>query len=67
MLASPQVSAAPLRGRRPSAHFLAHLIAGAQGAPQTRERRRAEPAEALSCYAARAATARAGATLARSL
>jgi hypothetical protein len=54
-------------GRRPSANFLAQLIATAQSAPQTRERRRAEPAEALSCYAAKTATARAGAALARSL
>jgi hypothetical protein len=38
---------------RPDAAFLAHLIATAQGAPQTRERRRAEPADAILAYAAR--------------
>jgi hypothetical protein len=37
--------------QRPDAAFLAHLIATAQGAPQTRERRRAEPAEAILLYA----------------
>lgn len=37
--------------RRPRADFLAHLIATAQQAPQTRERRRAEPAEAIAAYA----------------
>jgi hypothetical protein len=35
---------------RSSAPFLAQLIAIAQGAPQTRERRRAEPAEAAAAY-----------------
>jgi hypothetical protein len=37
---------------RPSAPFLAHLIATAQQAPQTRGRRRAEPADACAAYAA---------------
>jgi hypothetical protein len=36
---------------RPAATFLAHLIATAQQAPQTRMRRRAEPADALAHYA----------------
>jgi hypothetical protein len=37
---------------RPSALFLAQLIATAQKAPQTRQRRRAEPADAAQRYAA---------------
>jgi hypothetical protein len=37
---------------RPSAAFLAQLIATAQQAPQTRGRRRAEPADACAAYAA---------------
>lgn len=32
------------------AAFLAHLIATKEHAPQTRERRRAEPSEAISAY-----------------
>src|SRR4051812_7618833 len=36
---------------RPAAAFLAHLIATAQQAPQTRQRRRAEPTHAISLYA----------------
>lgn len=49
--------AAPLRDehaarlmRHPSASFLAHLIAMRMQAPQTRERRRAEPDEAIAVY-----------------
>jgi hypothetical protein len=37
---------------RPRADFLAHLIATAVQAPQTRTRRRAEPAEAVAVYGA---------------
>lgn len=37
---------------RPSAVFLAQLIATAQQAPQTRQRRRAEPQDANAFYAA---------------
>jgi hypothetical protein len=44
-------------GSRPSAFFLAQLIATAQQAPQTRRRRRAEPNEASSIYAAASAPA----------
>ncbi len=40
------------RNPRPSALFLAQLIATAQQAPQTRARRRAEPADAAAHYAA---------------
>jgi hypothetical protein len=40
----------------PGAPFLAQLIANAGGFPQTRERRRAEPAEVVAAY--RAAMAR---------
>jgi len=43
---------------RPSAPFLAHLIATAQQAPQTRARRQAEPGEATARYAATAARPR---------
>jgi hypothetical protein len=39
-------------GARPSAVFLAQLIATAQRAPQTRRRRRAEPSEVSTIYAA---------------
>jgi hypothetical protein len=35
---------------RPSPAFLAHLIATAQHAPQTRARGRAEPADAITTY-----------------
>jgi hypothetical protein len=38
--------------RHPSAPFLAQLIATDRGEPQTRERRRAEPAAAVQAYAA---------------
>ena len=37
---------------RPRADFLAQLIATAAQAPQTRMRRRAEPAEAVAVYGA---------------
>jgi hypothetical protein len=37
---------------RAAAPFLAHLIATVQGAPQTRERRRADPNRAITAYAA---------------
>jgi hypothetical protein len=43
---------APIRLQPPAAAFLAQLIATAQQVPQTRMRRRAEPAEAVSKYAA---------------
>ena len=46
--------------RRPGAGFLAHLIATAEQAPQTRERRRADPAVAISRYRATAAGAPTG-------
>jgi hypothetical protein len=53
---------------RPSAMFLAHLIAVAQQAPQTRQRRRAEPDVANAVYAeACAPSARTGRALCRSL
>jgi hypothetical protein len=41
-------------GGRPLATFLSHLIATAQGAPQTRRLRRAAVSEALSAYVATA-------------
>ena len=41
----------PLRTRAHAA-YLAHLIATKDKAPQTRERRRAEPAEVIAVYAA---------------
>ena len=39
---------------RPSAAFIAHLVATAEQAPQTRLRRRAEPETAHAAYAAAA-------------
>lgn len=44
------------RNSRPSAVFLAHLIGTAQGAPQSRARRRAGPADASAIYKAVALT-----------
>lgn len=41
----------PLR-TRPQADFLAHLIATREQLPQTRERRRAEPQDVITVYAA---------------
>lgn len=43
------------RGAHLAAPFLAHLIATQQQAPQTRQRRRAEPEDAIALYAAAAA------------
>jgi hypothetical protein len=40
----------PTSGQRPYAGFLAHLIATADQLPQTRERRRAEPEDAIAAY-----------------
>ncbi len=44
-----------VHSRHPAAPFLAQLIATHMQAPQTRARRRAEPQEAISVYAAMAA------------
>ena len=44
----------PAPRTRGDAAFLAHLIATKAQAPQTREKRRAEPAEALAAYRAAA-------------
>jgi hypothetical protein len=53
---------------RPSADFLAHLIAISEKAPQTRMRRRAEPQEAIAAYRARGRSAApSGRALSRSL
>ena len=46
----------PARDHR-CATFLAHLIATKDRLPQTRERRRAEPADAIAAYRATAALA----------
>jgi hypothetical protein len=43
---------APQPGPRANADFLAHLIATAVQAPQTRVRRRVEPAQAVAAYRA---------------
>jgi hypothetical protein len=43
---------APCASVRPSADFVAHLIATAAQAPQTRLRRRAAPQEAIAAYGA---------------
>jgi hypothetical protein len=53
------------RAARPDASFVAHLIATAAQAPQTRALRRASPADALASYAGRPA-AYGGASTARS-
>ena len=56
-----------LGGSRPSAPFLAQLIAIAQQAPQTRKRRRASPDQAGAAYTAAAAPGiRTGLILSRS-
>jgi hypothetical protein len=41
---------APATSQRPCAGFLAHLIATAGQLPQTREKRRAEPEDAVAAY-----------------
>ena len=58
----------PYQASRPDCGFLAHLIATKAQAPQTRTRRRAEPAEAISVYAGLGQRpSRAGRILSRSL
>jgi hypothetical protein len=54
---------------RPQAAFLAHLLAVAQRAPQTQEKRRADPQEAINRYAAagKVAPARPGLSLKRAV
>lgn len=49
---SPSESQTPRPSERANADFLAHLIATAAQAPQTRVRRRAEPAQAVAAYRA---------------
>jgi hypothetical protein len=51
---------ARVRHQRPSAAFLAQLVATAQGVPQTRARRRASAGHAAATYAAAANIARPG-------
>jgi hypothetical protein len=68
VVGSGQGTAVEPAGGRPSAVFLAQLIATAQQAPQTRRRRRAEPNEASSIYAAVSApAARIGRAICRSM
>jgi len=50
----------PAAQRYGNAAFITHLIATAQGAPQTRSRRRAEPDVAVSVYAAASRSPRPG-------
>lgn len=57
MVTAPAVSPPPPANYR-EASFLAHLIATKNHAPQTRERRRAEPNEAIAAYRAVAALMR---------
>lgn len=57
--------AAPLQ--RANAPYLAHLIATSEGLPQTRERRRAAPGEAVVCYAQATAGPASRGSLLRSL
>jgi hypothetical protein len=50
---APVATDRPLsRARHPAAPFLAQLIATQMQLPQTRARRRAEPAEAIAAYGA---------------
>jgi hypothetical protein len=52
LIAFPVTPAEPARpSGRVGASFLAHLIATDRQLPQTRERRRGEPAEAIAAYA----------------
>jgi hypothetical protein len=51
LVGSGQGAAVDPAGSRPSAVFLAQIIATAQRAPQTRRRRRAEPNVAVTIYA----------------
>lgn len=51
LVSKPAGEAAHRATPRPAV-FLAHLIATARQVPQTRERRRAEPGEAIAAYAA---------------
>ena len=51
---APATAARELAGDYRHAAFLAHLIAMKAQAPQTRERRRAEPGEAIAAYRAAA-------------
>ena len=68
LLGPGQGTAADPAGSRPSAVFLAQLIATAQRAPQTRRRRRAEPNVASSAYGAVSAPAvRMGRAIRRSM
>jgi hypothetical protein len=68
LVGSGQETAVDPPGSRPSAMFLAQLIATAQQAPQTRRRRRAQASEAGALYAAASAPAvRIGRTFCRSL
>lgn len=57
--------AAPLQ--RTNAPYLTHLIATSEGLPQTRERRRATPGEAVASYVQASAGIPARASLLRSL
>jgi hypothetical protein len=50
LVVTATAAAAPSAPVYREAAFLAHLIATKEHAPQTRERRRAEPAEAISAY-----------------
>jgi len=52
---TPAAAAWPPSESHRQAAFLAHLIATKDQLPQTRERRRAEPAEAIAAYRAGAA------------
>jgi hypothetical protein len=47
---TPPPRSRPAPSGRPLASFLAQIIATHDGLPQTRARRRVEPAEAVACY-----------------
>ncbi len=63
----PRDSARQMPRTRASAAFLAHLIATAEGLPQTREKRRLAPEEASRLYGAAQARVQPGRLRLRSL
>lgn len=62
-IGSPQLVHAAVANFRPDSSFVAHLIAGAANAPQTRKVRRASPEDALASYRSSAARQQSNARL----
>lgn|SRR5690606_21493434 len=69
VLTAPPTPPSTVHRSRPQAAFLAHLLAVALRAPQTQEKRRAAPQDAISSYTAtgRASPARPGRALRRAI